>query len=151
MIILSDLLDVVIDITELDVWAYSDWRLQKQWIFGDRAAEKETVHMYHSRKKGVIDIIPKRINAYGVAVNRVGQSEGRWGVMKELFPKGLLEAEVTKLSLSPQWQGDGQRCWVYVNIPLLTAQSVISEIKEMYKDCIIDADTPDPEETVSEK
>ena len=120
MIILRDLFEVVWDITELKVTAYSpEPKLLHEWIFGENIYE--TIHMWHDRKKGLLTIVDEKINSHGEP-GRGGGPEIGWGVKEKLFPKELLDSKVTHLWLRSRGNWEGQRLCVEVEMQELTAE-----------------------------
>lgn len=97
MVILSDLLDIIWDVTELHVFAYDDFHLQHEWIFGDQV--DETVHQWHRRRQGILSIIDRKINHHNDP-KKNGTSEMGWYVNKEPIPEAILQATVTTMNLT---------------------------------------------------
>ena len=97
-VILSDLLDIIWDVTELNVLAYDEYRLQHEWIFGNQV--EETVHQWHRRRQGVLSIIDRKINHHNDP-KKNGIGEMGWGVNKGPIPEAILQAKVTTMNLTP--------------------------------------------------
>ena len=102
MVILKDLLNVLHDVTKLQVWAYDNCLLQHQWIFGEDI--DETIHQYHDREKGILSIIDRKINHHNEP-RRNGTSEVGWCVKFEAIPKEILDAEVWHILLHGRFEG----------------------------------------------
>lgn len=131
MVKLEDLLGIIWTVTELRVCAYDDYRLQHEWIFGEKV--EETVHQRHRREKGFLSIIDRKINFHGDQKRKDGLWESGWGVNKKNIPQEILEAEVWHMNLFDSWypDHDGKMLSVSVNMDALTAQALKSELAEL--------------------
>ena len=130
-VILSDLLDVLHDVTELQVLAYDNYRLQHEWIFGEGIIE--TYHQWHRRKNGELSIIDRKINFHNDLKRKNPKVwEDGWGVNKKNIPEEILNTEVTHILLNHRYGSYGGRClFVYVNMDALTAQTLITELADV--------------------
>lgn len=132
MVILGDLLDILNDVTKLEVWAYDDYRLQHKWIFGEGV--EETIHQWHERKSGILSIIDRKINFHGDP-GRKGTPEMGWGVNKKDIPPALLKTEVLHILLGNRGGGitspGGRSLFVYVNLDALTAEVIKTELAKI--------------------
>ncbi len=124
MVILKDLLYILCDVTELKVWAYSDFRLQHEWIFGEDI--EETIHQYRDRERGVLSIIDEKINVHN-DLKRNGTGEMGWGVKYDSIPKEILEAEVTHILLSGRYT-EGRELSVHIVLDEMAVQMAMSEL-----------------------
>lgn len=131
MVKLEDLLGIIWTVTELRVCAYDDYRLQHEWIFGEKV--EETVHQRHRREKGFLSIIDRKINLHGDQKRKDGLWEYGWAVNKKNIPQEILEAEVWHMNLFDSWYPDhnGKMLSVSVNMDALTAQALKSELAEL--------------------
>lgn len=145
MVKLGDLLDIILAVTELDVRAYDNYRLQHEWIFGENV--KETVHMWHQRELGWLSIIDRKINLHGDVIRKNGLWETGWGVNKKNIPQEILDAEVWHMNLFDSWypNHEGKKLHVSVNMNALTAQTLKAELAEIERPLQeeYDADTTD--------
>lgn len=130
MVILGDLLEILHDVTKLEVWAYDNYRLQHEWIFGEGI--KETYHQWHSRKKGELSIIDRKINLHSRLKRKEPKVwEDGWDVDKTSIPQQILNTEVTHILLSERGGCEspgGRELFVYVNMDALTAQTLKTEL-----------------------
>lgn len=124
MVILGDLLDVLFDVTELNVWAYDNCRLQHKWIFGEDVTE--TIHQYRDRELGKLSIIDRKINVHNEPL-RPGRTEIGWAVNMSQIPKEILKAQVTHILLSGR-HGEGRELFVYVDMPAMDVEMVRAEL-----------------------
>lgn len=124
MVILKDLLYILHDVTALEVWAYSDFHLQHQWIFGEDI--KETIRQYRDRERGVLSIIDERINVHNEP-KKNGTGEIGWGTKYDAIPKEILEAEVTHILLSGRY-GEGRELYVHIYLDEMSVQMAMSEL-----------------------
>ena len=122
MVILKDLLNILHDVTKLEVWAYADYKLQHQWIFGEDI--EETIHQYRDRERGVLSIIDQKINVHNEP-KKNGTGEVGWCVKLEAIPKEILNTEVWHILLSGRFEG--RELLVYVNMDALAVETVKSE------------------------
>ncbi len=131
MVKLGDLLDIIWRVTELDVRAYYNNRLQHEWIIGEHV--KETVHQWYSRTKGELSIIDWKINSHGDLIRKNGLWETGWGVNKNNIPPAILDAEVTHMLLFDSWypDHDGKKLSVSVNMDALTVQTLKAELADI--------------------
>ena len=131
MVTLGDLLDIIWRVTELNVTAYDNSRLQHEWIIGEHV--EETVHQWHDRKRGILSIIDKKINLHGDILRKNGLWETGWGVNKNNIPPAILAAEVTHMLLFDSWypDHDGKKLSVSVNMDALTVQTLKAELAEI--------------------
>ena len=123
MVILKDLLNIMHDVTKLEVWAYADYKLQHQWIFGEDI--EETIHQYRDRERGVLSIIDQKINVHNEP-KKNGTGEVGWCVKLEAIPKEILNTEVLHILLSGRFEG--RELLVYVNMDALAVETVKSEL-----------------------
>lgn len=123
MVILKDLLNILHDVTKLEVWAYADYKLQHQWIFGEDI--EETIHQYRDRERGVLSIIDQKINVHNEP-KKNGTGEVGWCVKLEAIPKEILNTEVWHILLSGRFEG--RELLVYVNMDTLAVETVKSEL-----------------------
>lgn len=123
MVILKDLLNILHDVTKLEVWAYADYKLQHQWIFGEDI--EETIHQYRDRERGVLSIIDQKINVHNEP-KKNGTGEVGWCVKLEAIPKEILNTEVWHILLSGRFEG--RELLVYVNMDALAVETVKSEL-----------------------
>ena len=131
MVKLGDLLDIIWRVTELDVRAYDNNRLQHEWIFGEQV--DETVHQWYSRTKGELSIIDRKINLHGDQIRKNGLWETGWGPNKKNIPQEILDAEVTHMLLFDSWypDHDGKKLSVSVNMDALTVQTLKAELADI--------------------
>ncbi len=131
MVKLGDLLDIIWRVTELDVRAYDNNRLQHEWIFGEQV--DETVHQWYSRTKGELSIIDRKINLHGDQIRKNGLWETGWGPNKKNIPQEILDAEVTHMNLFDSWYPDknGKKLSVSVNMDALTVQTLKAELADI--------------------
>ena len=131
MVKLGDLLDIIWSVTELDVRAYDNNRLQHEWIFGEQV--DETVHQWYSRTKGELSIIDRKINLHGDQIRKNGLWETGWGPNKKNIPQEILDAEVTHMLLFDSWypDHDGKKLSVSVNMDALTVQTLKAELADI--------------------
>lgn len=138
MITLRELFAVTWDITKVDIRAYTpDGERTKdgmsfihEWIYGDNI--NESVHQRHRREDGELSIIEGRINHHGEATR--GGAEIAWGVKEKIFPKGLIDAQITHLSMHPRYKGNGCEVFVYIELPELEAMTMIPDESYSYLD-----------------
>ena len=153
MVILGDLLDIIWDVTELDIRAYDNGRLQHEWIIGENV--EETYHQWHSRKKGELSIIDRKINRHGDIIRKNGLSEMGWGVNKANIPPVMLAAEVTHMLLSNRlrknpWDEPGQELYVSVNMDALTVLTLKAELAAVERPLETEGDDCDDEARIPE-
>jgi len=127
MVILKDLLSILHDVTELEVWAYDNFNLQHQWIFGEKV--EETIHLWRARKVGKLSIIDRKINVHN-DVKKNGYGETGWFVKLDAIPKRILDAEVWHILLSGG-KDDGRELFVYVNMDPLAVETVKAELAQI--------------------
>lgn len=138
MITLRELFQVTWDITLVKIWAYTPdgeklkdgMRLIHKWIYGDDI--QESVHQRYDREDGKLSIIEGRINHHGEPTR--GGAEIGWGVKEKIFPKGLIDAQITHLSMHSRYKGNGCEVFVYIELPELEAISMIPEESYSYLD-----------------
>ena len=136
MVKLGDLLDVIGDVTKLEVLAYNEYKLQHRWIFGENISE--TIHQWHDRKNGLLSIIDRKINVHG-DVKRNGTGEMGWGPNKSCIPQAMLDAEVWHMLLSSRTgRNDGQELTVQVHMSLMVAQLLKSELAKIERPIVED-------------
>ena len=99
MMTLRDLAEVWWDIQLVSVDARTeDGKLLHTWEFGENI--RETNHMWHDRKKGVLDIVDVKVNDHGKE-KKNGRFEDGWGVNKKVFPDLILDAPISHMVPSP--------------------------------------------------
>ena len=136
MVTVSDLLDIIWDVTELEVNAYDNYRLQHRWIIGENIDESH--HQWYERKKGELSIIDRKINHHGDKTNRGCLWETGWGANKKNVPSQILAAEVThmllieRLKIHPGVQPGKELC-VSVKMDSLTVETLKSELAEIVR------------------
>ena len=124
MLTLRELFDLTWDIAELDITARDpDLKFVHQWIFGEYV--RESVHQYHRRMEGTLTINQTKIQMHGKQAR--GGVESGWGVDEKLFPKELIDAPVTHLSMHPMCDSRGTSVSVDIMLPELTAMTVPQE------------------------
>lgn len=129
MLTLRELFKLTYDIAEVCITARTpdDGHYLHEWIFGEHIYE--TGHMYHERIEGKLTIRNEKIQHHGEPAR--GGAEIGWGVKDKLFPKELLYAPITHLSMVPMSQGRGTKVRVDVEMQELTAMMLVkSEEKE---------------------
>ena len=121
MITLRELFAVSWDITELEITAREPESMKfiHEWIYGEDI--HESTHMYYDRMEGKLSIIEGRINYHGEAAR--GGAETGWGVKEKLFPKEILDAPVTHLSMYDK--GRGKKCRVDIEMHRITAMKYV--------------------------
>lgn len=124
MVTVKDLLRILLDVTKLEVWAYADYKLQHQWIFGEDI--KETIHQYRDRENGLLSIIDEKINVHNES-KKNGTGEMGWGEKTDAIPKEILNAEVIHILLSGPF-GKGRELFVYVLMDMMAVETVKSEL-----------------------
>ena len=131
MVKLGDLLNIIWTVTELNVTAYDDNRLQHEWIIGKHV--EETTYQWHDRQRGILSIIDRKINRHGDQIRKNGLCESGWGVNKKNIPQAILDAEVTHMNLFDSWypDHDGKKLSVSVNMDALTVQTLKAELAEI--------------------
>ncbi len=138
MITLGDQLDVIWEVTLLQVWAYSrDYNLLHKWLIGDNINLRGD--QYREISEGKLTAMERHINKHDQP-NKRGVAEIGWGVNKAQIPKSILQSEVYSLDVSPRYS-DGVKVWVYVFMDEMEAQALIAELDQ--DDGVI---RPNPEE-----
>lgn len=121
MITLRELFEVFWTITRVEVTARKhDMNYIHRWIYGEDI--NISSHMLYDCKDGLLSIIDKKINYHGD--DGRGGPEMGWGVKEKLFPKELLDARITHMSVVNHHSGEHT---LYVDIVMheLTAMSLI--------------------------
>lgn len=129
MLTLKELFKLTYNIAEVTITARTpeEGHYLHEWIFGEDI--KETLNMYHERIAGKLTIRSEKIQHHGEKTR--GGAEMGWGVKDELFPKNLLYAPITHLSMVPMSQGRGTKVRVDVEMQELIAMMLVkSEEKE---------------------
>ena len=123
MLTLKELFKLTYNIAEVDITARTpeNEHFIHEWIFGEDIYE--TNHMYHERIDGKLTIRDEKIQYHGDAVR--GGSEIGWGVKEQLFPKELINAPITHLSMHPMSQGRGTKAYVDIEMQEITAMMLV--------------------------
>ena len=131
MVKLGDLLDIIWSVTELQVNAYDNYRLQHEWIIGEHV--EETTHQWRRRQQGQLSIIDRKINAHSDQLRKNGFWESGWGPNKKNIPQAILDAEVTHMNLFDYWYPDknGKMLSVSVNMDALTVQTLKAKLADI--------------------
>lgn len=126
MITLREIFKVFWTITRAEITVRQpDLRFVHKWIYGENI--NESSHMYYDRISGRLSIIDRKINHHGD--DGRGGCETGWGVKEKMFPKDILDAPITHMSVINHHSGEHT---LYVDIEMheLTAMSLIQEETE---------------------
>lgn len=84
-----------------------------EWIFGPDV--HESMHQWHDRKDGKLDIIDTRVNFHGEPKKK-GDSEMGWGINPKIFPDAILDAPIqVMVPTTSSSYGDSVRLEVEMN------------------------------------
>ncbi len=122
MITLREIAEVFWTITEVRITARQPGtgRFLHEWVFGKDVLV--SVHMRYAMEDGKLTIVDKKINAHGDATR--GGSEIGWGLKTNLIQKELLDAPITRMTVSQWGGGRGHGISVDVELKELTVETL---------------------------